>query len=94
MGLLQYRIRQNILFSLQSYKRVRNSKVLQHHRQRDTLEAFVYEGFNNWKKALSAFDRHEKIRIRSVFTSANTQTKKRYCRETVTHTENGSNERK
>ena len=37
--------------------------MLQHHRQRDTLEAFVYEGFNNWKKALSAFDRHEKSEL-------------------------------
>ena len=36
------------------------TKLLPHHRQRDTLKAFVYEGFNNWMKALSAFDRHEK----------------------------------
>ena len=33
--------------------------MLPHHRQRDTLKTFVYEGFNNWKKALSAFDCHE-----------------------------------
>ena len=38
-------------------------KVLPHHRQRDTLNLFDYEGFNNWKKALSAFDRHEKSEL-------------------------------
>ena len=56
--------RQSILFSLQSYKREKTkTKVLPHHRQRDTLKAFVYEGFNNWKKASSAFDRHEKSEL-------------------------------
>ena len=38
-------------------------KVLPHDRQRDTLNTFDYEGFNNWKKGLSAFDRHEKSEL-------------------------------
>ena len=37
--------------------------MLPHHRQRDTLQAFVYERFNNWKKALSAFNRKEKSEL-------------------------------
>ena len=64
VGLLQCRTRQSILFSLQSYKNGRNqAKMLPHHRQCDTLKAFVYVRFNDWKKALVAFDHHKKSEL-------------------------------
>ena len=64
VGLLQCRTRQSILFSLQSYKNGRNqAKVLPHHRQCDTLKAFVYVRFNDWKKTLIAFDHHKKSEL-------------------------------
>ena len=37
--------------------------VLPQHRRRNTLKAFVYKRFNNRKKALPAFDRHEKSEL-------------------------------
>ena len=44
-------------------RQVTQTKVSLHHRKRDFLKAFFYEGFNNWKKALSAFDRHKKSEL-------------------------------
>ena len=37
--------------------------MLPYHWGRDTLKAFVYEGFNNWRKALFAFHRHKKSEL-------------------------------